>query len=61
MTLNMVEARCSSMLHLQTTKHADINDGTEGNNEAAASWLHINIVVHRRKFISNINYYGNAN
>ena len=37
MTLNMVKARCSSMLHLQTTKHADINDGTEGNNEAAAS------------------------
>ena len=39
----------------------DTDASTEGNSEDAASRLHINIVVHRRKFITNINYHGNAN
>ena len=35
--LMMVKAWCTSVLHHQTAKHADISTSTEGNNEDAAS------------------------
>ena len=39
----------------KTAQYADKNTSTEGD---AALWLHINIVVHRRKFINNMKYQG---
>ena len=60
LALRVVKARCTGILHHQTAKHADTNASTEGNDESYIITIHISTVVHRTKFIKNINYHGNA-